>query len=172
MWALAVTWTLKTANESFCMTLWPIMMHHNTTFENKMFGGPEHTIWTTWTFWPFAVTLTLNAVVKFFLQDTLAYDDVSSDQVWLPRNQHLKKYGRKNHILITWALSVTLTLKIATKTTATKKTKQNICTILWLMMVHHRTTFGNKMFCDSENIIQTNIHWHCEPSMWPWPWMQ
>ena len=31
---------------------------------------------------------------------------------------------------------------------------------LWLMMLHHHTKFGNKMFCDSENIIQTNIYWH------------
>ena len=25
------------------------------------------------------------------------------------------------------------------------------------MMLHHHTKFGNKMFCDSEDIIQTNI---------------
>ena len=25
----------------------------------------------------------------------------------------------------------------------------------WLMMLHHHTKFGNKMFCDSENIIRT-----------------
>ena len=26
------------------------------------------------------------------------------------------------------------------------------------MMLHHHTEFGNKTFCGSENIIQTNIH--------------
>ena len=52
-----------------------------------------------------------------FQQDTLAWDDVPSDQVWLPRNQQFRKYGRKSHILILWALAVTLTLKIATTTT-------------------------------------------------------
>ena len=29
---------------------------------------------------------------------------------------------------------------------------------LWLMMLHNHTRFGNKMFCGSEDIIQTNIH--------------
>ena len=64
------------------------------------------------TFWPFTVTLTLNAVIQFFSQNTLAYDDVLSDQVWLPRNQQFRRYGRKSHILIKWALAVILTLKI------------------------------------------------------------
>ena len=35
---------------------------------------------------------------------------------------------------------------------------KNYCTTLWLMMLHHHTKFGNKMFCDLEDIIQTNIH--------------
>ena len=63
------------------------------------------------------MTLTLNAVTNFFSQNTLTYDDMSSDQVWLPRNQQFRKYSRKSHILIIWALTVTLTLKIATTTT-------------------------------------------------------
>ena len=37
-------------------------------------------------------------------------------QVWLPRNRQYRKYSRKSHILIIWALAVTLTLNIATKT--------------------------------------------------------
>ena len=32
------------------------------------------------------------------------------------------------------------------------------CMALWLMMLHHHTKVCNKMFCDSENIIWTNIH--------------
>ena len=44
--------------------------------------------------------------------------------------------------------------------------------ILWLMMLHHHTKFGNKMFCCSDDIIQTNIHRHFEPLLWPWPWTQ
>ena len=100
------------------------MIHHNTKFGNKTLGGFQDIIWTTLTFQSFSfffsVTLTLNAVIQFFSQDTLAYDDVSSDQVWLPRNQQFRKYSRKSNILIIWALTVTLTLKIATTTTKKK----------------------------------------------------
>ena len=45
--ALAVTLTLKIANDwvvFFCMTLQLIMMHYNTEFGNKMFGGLENII--------------------------------------------------------------------------------------------------------------------------------
>ena len=42
------------------------MMNHNTKFENKMFGGFEDISGQTLKFWPFAVTLTLNAVIQFF----------------------------------------------------------------------------------------------------------
>ena len=52
------------------MTLQLIMMHHNTEFGNKMFGGLENVIWININifFQPFAVTLTLtlNAVIQFF----------------------------------------------------------------------------------------------------------
>ena len=37
-----------------------------------------------------------------------------------------------------------------------------------LMLCHH-IKFGNKMYHGSMD-IQTNIHWHFEPSLWPWPW--
>ena len=33
------------------------------------------------------------------------------------------------------------------------------------MMLHHHTKFGNKMFCGSEDIIRTNIHWHFESAV-------
>ena len=36
---------------------------------------------------------------------------------------------------------------------------------LWLMMLHHHIKFSNKMFCGSEHIIRTNIHWRIEPSL-------
>ena len=37
--ALAVTLTWKITSHSFCMTLWLMMMHHNTKFSNKVFGS-------------------------------------------------------------------------------------------------------------------------------------
>ena len=76
-------------------------MHHNTKFGNKMLGGLEDVIWTNINILTLCVTLTLNAVIQLFSQDTLAYDDVSSDQVWLPKNQQFKRYSKHCHILIT-----------------------------------------------------------------------
>ena len=43
---------------------------------------------------------------------------------------------------------MTLTLKIA---------NQSFCTTLRLMMRHHNTKFGNKMFCNLEDFSWTNI---------------
>ena len=57
----------------------------------------------------------------------------------------------ESHILVIWALPVALTLKIAKQNQFVRKT-------LWHTMLHHHTKFGNKMFCDLENIIQTNSH--------------
>ena len=44
IWTLAVTLTLKIANQPFCTTLWLIMMLHNTKFGNEMFVGLEDII--------------------------------------------------------------------------------------------------------------------------------
>ena len=82
-----------------------------------------------------------------FPQDTPAYDAVLSNQVWLQRNQHFRRYSRNSHILIISELAVTLTLKTV---------NQFFCVTLWLMIMHHNTKFGNKMFLSLEDIILTN----------------
>ena len=66
IWTLAMTLTLKIANQPFCMTLWLIMMHHNTKFGNTMFVGLEEIIWTNIDTLTSVVTLTLTAVTQFF----------------------------------------------------------------------------------------------------------
>ena len=208
-----ITVRVQNLIKSLCLTLQPIMMHHNTKFGNKILAGLEDIIWTILTFWPFTVTLTLNAVNQFFSQDTLAYNDVSSDQVWIPRNQQFRKHSRKSYILIIWALAVTLLLKIAhTKKSAShsgswcciivpslpiecsviqKISSEDVVTEIsphcdldiehteqfflhgtLVMMLHHHTRYGYKTFLGSEEIIWTNIHWHLEPLLWPWPWTQ
>ena len=73
-------------------------MHHNTKFWRKKCLVVYKISGQALTIWSFAVTLTLNAVILFFSQDTLASDDVSADQVWLPQ------------------IAVILTLQIATTT--------------------------------------------------------
>ena len=58
-----------------------MVMHYNTKFGNKVLSGLDGIIWTTTEILTFTVTLTLDAVIQFFSQDTLVYDDVSSDQI-------------------------------------------------------------------------------------------
>ena len=103
----------------------------------------------------FAVSLTLNTTIKYFLHKTL----------WLMIMYYQTKFGSKRIssskdteeiILIIWALTMTLILKTAT---------QSFCTALRLIMIHHNTKFGNKMLGDLENIIWTNteiLTLHCD----------
>ena len=69
----------------------------------------------------------------------------------------------KRQILMILFLTVTLTLKTA---------NQSFWKTIWVILMHHHTKFGSKMFSDLENIIWTNIHWHFEILLWPWPWTQ
>ena len=93
------------------------MMHH------KMLGGLKDIIWTNINILTLCCDPDPECSNPIFSQDTLASDDVSPDQVWLPRNQQFRKYSRKSPILITWALTVTLTLKIA----KLRKEKKSAC---------------------------------------------
>ena len=111
--ALAVTLTLKIANDFFCMTLQLIMMHHNTEFGNKMSGGLENIIWINIDTLTLRCDLDLECNNPIFPQDAVTYNNVSSDQVWLPKNQQFRRYCSQSNILIIWALAVTLTMKTA-----------------------------------------------------------
>ena len=51
-----------------------------------------------------------------------------------------------------------------------KTANQSFWKTIWLIMMHHHTKFGIKRFSNSENIIQTSIHWHFEILLQPWPW--
>ena len=114
-----------------------------------MFGSLEDNIWTNTDILTLHCDLDLECSNSIFSQDTLAYDDVSSDQVWLPRNQQFRRYSRKSqfdHMSLSCDLSL-------------EDSKQSFPHMtLWLMMLHYYTKFGNKMFCSSEDIIQKNIH--------------
>ena len=60
-------------------------------------------------------------------------------------------------------LPVTMTLKT---------TNQSFWKTIWLTMMQHHTSFGSKRFNISEDTIWTNIHWHFEIKLCPWPWTQ
>ena len=61
-----------------------------------------------------------------FSHDTMAYDDVPSNQVWLQKDQQFRGYSI-SHILILLSLNVTLTLKLV---------NQSLCMSLHIVMIH------------------------------------
>ena len=113
LWALVVTLTLKTANQSFwkticsqwCITI-PSLIVKGLTIKKISSGQTFINILN------FAITLTLNTIIQF-LHKTF----------WLMIMHYQTKFGSKRisssediaecHILILWALAVTFTLKIA-----------------------------------------------------------
>ena len=78
------------------------MMHHNTEFGNKMFGGLENIIWINIDILTLRCDLDLDLGCNnpIFPQDALAYDNLSSDQVWLPKNQQFRRCSRQSNGLI------------------------------------------------------------------------
>ena len=100
------------------------------------------------------VTLALNTETPFFFSnDTPAYKNVLSNQVWLQKVQQFRRYRRNSRILITQALDVTMTL-----------TLQRI--------IYHHSKLGFKRLNGLGDIVWTNIHWDLKPSMWLWPCTQ
>ena len=65
------------------MTVQLMMMHHNTKFDNKMFGGLEDIIWTNIDMLTLCCDLDLGGSNPIFQKDTPAYDAMLSKQVWL-----------------------------------------------------------------------------------------
>ena len=72
---------LENCKQVFCMILQFIMMHHNTEFGGKMFGGLENIIWINIDILTLCCDLDLECNNPIFPQDALAYDNLSSDQV-------------------------------------------------------------------------------------------
>ena len=62
------------------MTLQLKMIHYDTKFGNKMFGGFEDISRTNSDNLTLCCDLDLESSNPFFCRETLAYDDVSSDQ--------------------------------------------------------------------------------------------
>ena len=90
--------------------------------------------------------------------DTPAYDNLKSNQAWLQKDQHYRRYSRKSYFdYINTHYDPDLEVSI-----------QSFHITSHLMMMHHHIQFGYKRYCGSGDIIQANIHWHYELSLWPW----
>ena len=160
-----MTLNLKTANQSSCMTLWPMMLHHHTKFGYTRFSSWE--ISFRWTF-----TEILNLFCDLDLDHYKAIQSFHKTIHLMMMYKQTKFSGKrisnsdnilKSHILIILSLTVTLTLKTA---------NQSFWKTIWLIMMYHHTKFGSKRFRDLENIIWTNIHQYFEILQWLWPWAQ
>ena len=92
---------LESSKPIFVHDIWLMMMHHNTKFGNKLFGGIDYIIWTNTNILTFRCDLDLECSDPIFSQDNLVYDGVSSDQVWLPKNQWFRRHCRKQKLFIT-----------------------------------------------------------------------
>ena len=160
-----MTLNLKTANQSSCMTLWHMMLHHHTKYGYRRFSSWGDIVqmnihWNSEPFlWPWPWPQQSNPI---FSQHNPPYDDVPSNQVYLQKD-HSSDNILKSHILITLFLTVTLTLKTA---------KECFWKTIWFIMMHHHTKFGSKRFSRSETITWTNIQRHSEVVQWPCPWIQ
>ena len=89
------------------------MMHHGNAFGSKMCGGLENIIWINIDILTLRCNLDLDCNNPSFPQDAPAHHNLSSDYVWLPKNQQFRRYSSQSNILIIWALAVILTLKTA-----------------------------------------------------------
>ena len=70
-------------------------MHHNTKFGNKKFGGLEHIIWANiHQHIEICCDLDLEHNNPISPYNTLAYDNVVSNQVWQQKDQQFKRYSR------------------------------------------------------------------------------
>ena len=150
-----MTLTLKIANESFCRTPQLIVMHRNTELGRKMFGGLEN-IWIYIDILTPHCDFDLECNNPIFPQDALTYDSLSSNKVWLPKIQQFRRYSSQSHILI---IFVSLCFEPSQQMSPhydLENSKQFLFHMtLWLILLHHFTKFGNKMFCDSEDVIWT-----------------
>ena len=150
IWTLTATLTLKIANQLFCMTLWPMMVHHHTKFGCERFSSWED----NWKFEPFLWPWPQQSNPTFS-HDNPAYDHVPSKFSCkrISSSEDISEY----HVFKIWSFTVTLTLKTANHLTV-KTANQSLRKIIWLKMMHHHNKFVCKRYSDSDGMIWTNIH--------------
>ena len=142
-----------------------MITHHHTKFGYKRFSSWGGVIKMNihWNFEPFLWLWPLTQwSIPVFLQANPAYDDVPSNQVQLQKEKQFRSYIRKSYfcyVILHCDLDLEDIKSIFSKDT-------------WLMMMHHHTKFGGKRFSSSKYIVWTNIQWHFEVLLWPWPWTQ
>ena len=121
-WAVTVTLNLKTANKSSCMTLWPMMLHHNSASpfqvwlqkvqqqRRRRYHPEEHLL----EYWTFSVNLTLTTTEQsnlFTKQSSLWWCAIKPGLV--AKKTSSSEDILKSYSVIIWSFTVTLTFKSA-----------------------------------------------------------
>ena len=91
-------------------------------------------------------------------------------------DQQFSRYSKNCHILIIWAFAMTLTLKLANQAFCIYSSSE------W--GINYQVWLQNELvsWCFEPSQPQRNVrrfkryhldkHWHFDPSLWTWPWMQ
>ena len=83
------------------MALWLMMLHDHTKFGKKCSVIKKISSRQTFTnLLNLCCDLDLKHSNPLFPQETTAYDDVLSSQVWSQTDQQFRRYNRNSHILI------------------------------------------------------------------------
>ena len=101
--------------------------------------------------------LDLECSNPIFQQDTLSYDAILPNQIWLQTNQQFRRYNRKSYFDY---ISPRCDLDIE------HNEPIFLHDTLWLMRLHYHNRFGNKIFCGSDNTVGTVftdiLNLHCD----------
>ena len=85
-----MTFIMKIMNQTFCMAFQTMMVHHQAMFGYKIFGGSEDAVQTFSDILNLCCDLDVEHSNPTFSQDTLAYDHVPSNQVWLQKDKQFR----------------------------------------------------------------------------------
>ena len=174
--ALTVTLTLKIANQSFHMTLWSMMLHHQTKFGYKRFSSWEDTTQKNihWHFesllwpWPwtqqniliFSKEYPAYAIKPSLQHNTPAHDITSPYQVWLQKVEWFQSYHPDN---IPWHFKPSLwPWPQQSKFSKDKPVYEHVPS--------NQTKFDWKRIKSIELRVKTVIFWLNRPLPWSWPW--
>ena len=136
-WALTMTLNLKMANQSACMTVWPMMLHHHTKSGYRRYSSWGDNIqmnihWNSEPFlWPWPWPQQSN---QFFFYKTIHLMMMYHQTKFSWKRISSSDNTLKSRILIILSLTVTLTLKMA---------NQSFWKTIWLIVTHHHTNFSN-----------------------------
>ena len=151
------------SNNKMSIRLWLMMLHYHTKFGIRWSAVQKISSGQTFT----------NNVNLHCDLDLECSNPIFHRTLWLMMLYYKTKFGCK---LIS-------SLEDTTETVTFELYKPFLWTWLWTQWTNFSAWYScsgfcittpsllKKMFCGSNDMIQTDIHWHFEPSLWPWPWM-